>query len=95
MKNILNSTNLNVKLDSKLKKEADDLFKRLGLNMSTAINIFLTQCVREQAIPFEIGENKPNKDLLKALKETDKMIKNPEKYQWYENIEDLKKALED
>lgn len=40
MENISNTTNLNVRVDSNLKKESDALFKKLGLNMSTAINMF-------------------------------------------------------
>ena len=83
------STNFNIRLDSNLKKDAEDLFKRLGLSMSAAINVFLTQSVKEQAIPFTIKENRPNKKLLKALKEADKMAKNPEKYKWYDNVNDL------
>ena len=89
MENISNSTNLNIRVDSNLKKDAEDLFKRLGLNMSSAINVFLTQSVREQAIPFEIYEDRPNKKLLKALKEVEKMKKNPEKYKGYTNIDEL------
>lgn len=94
MENISNSTNLNVRIDSNLKKEAEDLFKRLGLNMSSAINVFLTQSVREQAIPFEIHEDRPNKKLLKALKEAEKIEKHPEKYKGYHNLEELMKDLE-
>ena len=88
------SSNLNVRVNKDLKKEADDLFKRLGMNMSTAINIFLTQSVKEQAIPFTIKENKPNRRLIKALKEADKMAKHPEKYKGYHNLEELIKDLE-
>ena len=62
--------------------------------MSSAINVFLTQSVREQAIPFEIHEDKPNKKLLKALKEAEKIQKNPEKYKGYHNLEELMKDLE-
>ena len=94
MTTISNSTNLNIRVDSNLKKNAEDLFKRLGLNMSSAINVFLTQSVKEQAIPFEICENKPNKKLLKALKEIEKMEKYPEKYKTYHNINELMKDLE-
>ncbi len=94
MESISNSTNLNIRIDSNLKKEAEDLFKRLGMNMTSAINVFLTQSVKEQAIPFAIKENKPNKKLLKALKEADKMTKHPEKYKWYDNVDDLMKDLE-
>ncbi len=89
MKNMSNSTNLNIRIDSNLKKDAEDLFKRLGLNMSSAINVFLTQSVREQAIPFEIHEDRPNKKLLKALKEAEEMEKHPERYKGYHNIDEL------
>ena len=89
MSNISNSTNLNIRLDSKLKKDAEDLFKRLGLNMSSAINVFLTQSVREQAIPFEIKEDVPNKKMIKALNEAKKMADNPEKYKWYTDVQEL------
>ncbi len=89
MESVSSSTNLNIRIDSNLKKEAEDLFKRLGLNMSSAINVFLTQSVREQAIPFEICEDRPNKKLLKALKEAEKIEKHPEKYKGYHNIDEL------
>ena len=94
MATISNSTNLNIRVDSNLKKDAEDLFKRLGLNMSSAINVYLTQSVKQRAIPFEICENKPNKKLLKALKEVEKMEKHPEKYKTYHNINELMKDLE-
>ena len=94
MENISNSTNLNIRVDSKLKKEADELFKRLGLNMSSAINVFLSQSVREQAIPFEIREDTSNKDLLSALKEAKKMSKNPQNYKWYDNTKELFEDLD-
>lgn len=61
----LNTTNLNVRVDSTLKKEADALFKDLGLNMSTAINLFLTKCVKTSSIPFQIAEPKPSRQLKK------------------------------
>lgn len=46
--------NLNIKTDSELKKQAETLFSELGMNMTTALNIFLRQAVRENRIPFEI-----------------------------------------
>ncbi len=89
MGSLVKSTNLNIRVDSNLKKEAENLFKKLGLNMSSAINVFLAQSVREQAIPFEIYVEKPSKKLTKALKEADKMEKHPDKYKSYNNMEEL------
>ena len=89
-----NTTNLNVRVDSTLKKESDMLFKDLGLNMSTAINMFLTQCVKTSSIPFSISEPKPSKQLKRALKEAERIAKHPERYKSYDNIDDLFKDLD-
>jgi len=47
-------TNVTVKIDETVKKEAETLFDKLGMSMSGAINIFVRQAIREQAIPFPI-----------------------------------------
>ncbi|MBP3765726.1 MAG: type II toxin-antitoxin system RelB/DinJ family antitoxin [Bacilli bacterium] len=94
MSSIPGTTNLNVRVDSTLKQESDILFKNLGLNMSTAINMFLTKCVKTSSIPFKIEEPKPSKELQKALKEVDYMIKHPDKYKAYNSIEELFKDLD-
>ncbi len=56
------SVNLNVKLDSNIKKEAEKVLGDLGLNMSSAVNCFLRQVIRTQALPFslslQVGESK-------------------------------------
>lgn len=94
MNNTSNITNLNVRVDSTLKKESDMLFKDLGLNMSTAINMFLTQCVKTSSIPFNISEPKPSRQLKRALKEAERIAKHPERYKSYDNIDDLFKDLD-
>ncbi len=63
------TTNLNVRVDENLKKTADTLLNELGLNMSTAINIYLKQIVRENGIPFEIKLDKPNTETLHAMQD--------------------------
>lgn len=94
MQSIPNTTNLNVRVDSALKQESDILFKSLGLNMSTAINMFLTKCVKTSSIPFRIEEPKPSKELKKALKEVDYMMKHPDKYKTYNSVEELFEELD-
>lgn len=84
---------INVNVDTKIKNEATDILKGLGLNMSTFINMALAQVVKRNGVPFEVVNPTPSKELLEALKEVDEMIKNPEKYPRYNNREDLKKAL--
>ena len=48
------TTNLNVRIDENLKKEAETLFADLGLNLSSAITVFLKSAVEYRGIPFEI-----------------------------------------
>ena len=84
---------INVNVDKKIKDEATAILKGLGLNMSTAINMFLTQVVKKDGIPFEVVNPKPSKDTLEALSEVNEMINNPEKYPRYSNWKDLKEAL--
>ena len=47
---------LNIRIDEKLKDEANELFNDIGIDMSTAIKVFLRQSVREQRVPFILGE---------------------------------------
>jgi len=45
---------VNIRIDDGLKEKADFLFSELGLNMTTAVNIFIRQTVRQGGIPFEL-----------------------------------------
>ena len=47
-------TNLTVRIDEGIKHEAETLFNRIGLTMSSAVNVFFRQAIREQSIPFEL-----------------------------------------
>ncbi len=64
----------NIKIDRELKQESQSLFESFGLSLSTAINMFLRQSVREQAIPFRIGNPVPNSETLKAIEDARKGI---------------------
>jgi addiction module RelB/DinJ family antitoxin len=55
------STNINIRTDSETKAQAQAIFAQLGLDMSTAINIFLKQAIREGAIPFALRLDVPRK----------------------------------
>ena len=58
-------TNLTIRIDEGIKQEAENLFSRIGLNMSAAINIFFRQAIREQSIPFIL---KPYDDYYSGAK---------------------------
>lgn len=84
---------INVNVPTEVKEESSSIFNNLGLNMSTAINMFLKRVIYERGIPFDVKEPKPSKELLEALQELEYMEKHPEEYKSYSNIEDLKKDL--
>ena len=49
------NTNINIRMDADLKAQADQLFADLGLNMTTAVNMFVRQAIRQQGIPFAVS----------------------------------------
>lgn len=49
------NVNVTIRLDEDVRKEADKLFDEMGMTLSTAVNIFIRQCLREQKIPFQVG----------------------------------------
>ena len=51
------TTNLSIRIDRDLKDEADTIFNALGMNLTTAITVFVRQAVRQKKIPFEIALN--------------------------------------
>lgn len=73
------STNVNIRMDIETKKEAEKLFDSLGIRMTTAINIFLKQAIKEQDIPFIISTRSSNIDLLKQKQEVSEADENIKK----------------
>ena len=71
------TTNINIRMDKTLKKKADELFSELGMNMTTAFNIFVRQSVRQGRIPFVISVSQPNAETLEAFEEVERMKKDP------------------
>ena len=64
-------TQITVQLDADLKAEADALFADLGIDLSTAIGIFVRQCVRDEGIPFEISRKEPITEPILAVVDPD------------------------
>ena len=94
MANMSNAINMSFRVDKNLKQQADTLFKKLGINTSTALNMFLTQSVREQSIPFVPTMNVPNERLLKALQEVEDIESGKVKAKRYKTFEDALKDLD-
>ena len=71
------TTNISIRMDADLKAQADTLFTELGMNMSTAFNIFVRQSLREGKIPFDSSLNQPNKETIAAMLEAERIGKDP------------------
>jgi DNA-damage-inducible protein J len=78
-------------MDVDLKREAEDLFSDLGLNMTVAMTMFLRQAVRNQGIPFEISRT-PNKETIAAMLEAERIALDPN-VKGYNNLDLLFKEL--
>lgn len=82
------TTNISIRMDSDLKAQADALFNELGMNLSTAFNIFVRQSLREGRIPFDISLNQPNKETVAAMLEAERIAKDPS-VKGYNNLDEL------
>lgn len=63
------STNINIRMDSDLKKQFEAFCADMGMTMTTAFNVFAKKTVREYRIPFEIGGEVPNSVTKKAIED--------------------------
>ena len=70
------TTNISIRMDTALKKQAEELFNELGMNLTTAFNIFVRQSLREGGIPFEISINQPNRETIAAMLEAERIARD-------------------
>lgn len=80
---------ININVDSRVKRESTEILNSLGLNMTSAINIYLNQIIIHNGIPFEITNRKPSKRLKKALKEASNIESGKTKAKKYRNVDEL------
>ena len=88
-----NTTNISIRMDSELKKQAEILFEELGMNITTAFNIFVRQTLREGKIPFDISIHNPNKRTVAAMIEAERIAKDPS-IKGYTDMDELFADLE-
>lgn len=70
------TTNLNISIDTDMKARAEDLFNEMGMSLTTAINIFIRQSLRERCIPFGITLNTPGTDTIEAMAEAERIARD-------------------
>lgn len=90
-----NITNVSFRIDADVKNQADMVFAKLGLNMTTALNIFLRQAVREGAIPFYVRLNSDelNAETLEAIEEAERMKQDPSLGKAYSDADEMIREL--
>ena len=89
----MSSTNLNIRTDKEIKDQAEYIFNELGLNMTTAVNIFLRTAIRENGIPFFLTLEVPNEKTMHAIEEG-KRIAHDSSVKGYTSMDKLKSALD-
>ena len=96
-----NQINVNIRMDSEIKEQADRLFSELGFNLTTAINAFVRQALRERAIPFYIKANdssparvasKNRSDLISRGRELGQVLNVAEAFRKYPVEEEIHKG---
>lgn len=89
----METTTLNIRTDKEIKVKAEQIFDALGLNMSTAVNIFLRQAIRENGIPFDVKLSTPSERTMAAIEEG-RTIAGDKSVKGYSNMDDLRAALD-
>lgn len=82
------TTNISIRMDAELKAQAEALFGELGMNLTTAFNIFVRQSLREGRIPFEITLNQPTRETVAAMLEAERIAKDPS-VKGYQDLDEL------
>lgn len=83
------TTTFTMRMDQKKKKAAEELFDELGLGMSAAINLFITEALAFEGIPFAIRRRtEKEREMFAAMKEARRLASDP-KAKRYDNIDEL------
>ena len=86
------STNFSVRMDSEIKKQCEAMYGELGMNLTTAINVFLRQSLRVGGFPFEVRLDQPNKETMAAMLEAERIARDPS-VKHYTDVEEALREL--
>ena len=87
------STNVNIRMDSDLKRQFENFCADMGMTMTTAFNIFAKKAVREYRIPFEIGAEIPNAETIEAINEVKRMKTDSTLGKTYTDVDEMMREL--
>lgn len=86
-----NTTNFSVRMDSDIKKQCEAMYGELGINLTTAINVFLRQSLRVGGFPFDVRIEQPNKETIAAMLEAERITRDPS-VKHYSDVEEALRA---
>ena len=86
-------SNINIRINSEIKTNAEAVFEKLGLTPTTAITLFYNQVIRTNSIPFELKVDVPNEKTMKAIKEVEEMENGKIETKTYDNIDEFMEDL--
>ena len=89
-----NTTNFSVRMDGDIKKQCEALYGELGINLTTAINVFLRQSLRVGGFPFDVRMEQPNKETMAAMLEAERIARDPS-VKRYSGVEEALRALKE
>ena len=86
------NANINIRVDSDVKNKAQEVFAALGLDMTSAVNIFLRQAIRINGIPFELMNDKvrSNPSQLGCIQDK---VKDSDGHDCFEPLDDFKEHM--
>lgn len=88
------TTAISVQVDRKDKEVATGILNKLGLNMSTYVNMAIKQLINRDGVPFDVVNPKPSKELLEALQEGEDILNGKVNAKRYHSIKELIEDLE-
>ncbi|MCX4322654.1 MAG: type II toxin-antitoxin system RelB/DinJ family antitoxin [Lachnospiraceae bacterium] len=86
------TTNFSVRMDSDIKKQCESLYSELGMNLTTAINVFLRQSLRAGGFPFDVKLEQPNRETIAAMLEAERIAHDPN-VKRYSDVEEALREL--
>ena len=91
----MSQTTFSVRMDSEVKRQLDEFCAMVGMNTTTAFNLFARAVLREGRLPFDVTtlKSQPNAETLEALAQVQRMKETPSAYKGYQDVDAMMKEL--
>ena len=86
-------SSLTVRTNGTIKERAKKIYEDLGLDLSTAVNVFLRKSIEYEGFPFEVRRMIPSEELLEAIREADEIAAGKKKVKTYSDYDEMMEDL--